>query len=134
MPGPRATIGVRVNRPVPFHILLRCCSAGLYSVFKSAEELQKYAVSEAHVKVVNENVRPNVDGEYEHSKSQGGVSDMAPCVTQTCLRTTLRSRTRRRYKGTDGCATLILSWATPRFDGHTIDTNSYINDVRIWCR
>ncbi|WVQ79867.1 hypothetical protein IAT38_001967 [Cryptococcus sp. DSM 104549] len=34
---------------------------GLYSVFSSADALQKYAVSEAHVKVVKENVLPNVD-------------------------------------------------------------------------
>ncbi|RSH87382.1 hypothetical protein EHS25_003291 [Saitozyma podzolica] len=34
---------------------------GLYSVFSSREALDKYAVSEAHVKVVTENVRPNVD-------------------------------------------------------------------------
>jgi hypothetical protein len=36
---------------------------GLYSVFSSADELQKYAVSEAHVKTVTDNVRPYVDGE-----------------------------------------------------------------------
>lgn len=31
-------------------------------MFSSAEALQTYAVSEAHVKVVTENVRPNVEG------------------------------------------------------------------------
>lgn len=35
---------------------------GLYSEFASPDDLQKYAVSEAHVKVVNENVKPNVEG------------------------------------------------------------------------
>jgi hypothetical protein len=35
---------------------------GLYSVFSSAEALQKYAVSEAHVDVVTNHVKPNVDG------------------------------------------------------------------------
>ncbi|WVW78223.1 hypothetical protein I302_100175 [Kwoniella bestiolae CBS 10118] len=34
---------------------------GLYSIFSSAEALQKYAVSEAHVKVVENNVKPNVE-------------------------------------------------------------------------
>ncbi|KAL1405543.1 hypothetical protein Q8F55_009181 [Vanrija albida] len=34
---------------------------GLYSVFESREALDTYAVSEAHVKVVVENVRPHVD-------------------------------------------------------------------------
>jgi hypothetical protein len=38
-------------------------AAGLYSVFSSREALDKYAVSEAHVKVVTENIRPNIDGE-----------------------------------------------------------------------
>lgn len=42
----------------------RANGAGLYSVFSSPEALQKYAVSEAHVKVVNENVKPNVEGEF----------------------------------------------------------------------
>jgi hypothetical protein len=37
--------------------------AGLYSVFSSQESLQTYAVSEAHQKVVKENVLPNVEGE-----------------------------------------------------------------------
>lgn len=46
--------------------------AGLYSVFSSREALDKYAVSEAHVKVVTENVRPNVDGESESSVSSFG--------------------------------------------------------------
>ncbi|CAD6572739.1 MAG: hypothetical protein TREMPRED_000614 [Tremellales sp. Tagirdzhanova-0007] len=31
---------------------------GLYSIFASKEDLKTYAVSEAHVKVVTENVRP----------------------------------------------------------------------------
>ena len=35
---------------------------GLYSIFSSKEALQTYAVSEAHVKVVTENVRPNTEG------------------------------------------------------------------------
>lgn len=35
---------------------------GLYSVFSSPEALQTYAVSEAHVSVVTEHVKPNVDG------------------------------------------------------------------------
>jgi hypothetical protein len=35
---------------------------GLYSVFSSPEALQKYAVSEAHVSVVTEHVKPNTDG------------------------------------------------------------------------
>ncbi|ODN79485.1 hypothetical protein L202_03455 [Cryptococcus amylolentus CBS 6039] len=34
---------------------------GLYSVFSSAKALQEYATSEAHLKVVKENVLPNVD-------------------------------------------------------------------------
>ncbi|ORY34006.1 hypothetical protein BCR39DRAFT_518103 [Naematelia encephala] len=34
---------------------------GLYSIFTDKDALQKYAVSEAHLKVVTENVRPNVD-------------------------------------------------------------------------
>ncbi|WWC68146.1 uncharacterized protein I206_102069 [Kwoniella pini CBS 10737] len=34
---------------------------GLYSVFSSPDALQKYAVSEAHVKVVENNVKPNVE-------------------------------------------------------------------------
>ncbi|KAK4687843.1 hypothetical protein P7C73_g2268, partial [Tremellales sp. Uapishka_1] len=34
---------------------------GLYSVFSSAEALQEYAVSKAHMDVVINNVRPNVD-------------------------------------------------------------------------
>lgn len=38
---------------------------GLYSVFSSREALDKYAVSEAHVKVVTENVKPNVEGESD---------------------------------------------------------------------
>ena len=43
---------------VPAHV-----TAGLYSVFSSAEALEKYNVSDAHVKVVTENVRPNTEGE-----------------------------------------------------------------------
>ncbi|AAW45866.1 hypothetical protein CNBJ1350 [Cryptococcus deneoformans B-3501A] len=39
---------------------------GLYSIFSSAEALQTYAVSEAHVKVVTENVRPNVDDVFAY--------------------------------------------------------------------
>jgi hypothetical protein len=35
---------------------------GLYSTFADRAALDKYAVSEEHVKVVTENVRPNVDG------------------------------------------------------------------------
>lgn len=31
-------------------------------MFSSAEALQKYAVSEAHVSVVTEHVKPNIDG------------------------------------------------------------------------
>jgi len=34
---------------------------GLYSVFSSPEALQTYAVSDHHVKVVTENVRPNTE-------------------------------------------------------------------------
>ncbi|WVR04791.1 hypothetical protein IAU60_001803 [Kwoniella sp. DSM 27419] len=34
---------------------------GLYSTFASPEALQKYAVSEAHVQVVENNVKPNVE-------------------------------------------------------------------------
>ncbi|KAK8847588.1 hypothetical protein IAR55_005447 [Kwoniella newhampshirensis] len=34
---------------------------GLYSVFASKEALQTYAVSDAHVKVVEEHVKPNVE-------------------------------------------------------------------------
>ncbi|WWC86698.1 uncharacterized protein L201_001575 [Kwoniella dendrophila CBS 6074] len=34
---------------------------GLYSVFSSSEALQKYAVSEEHVKVVENNVKPNIE-------------------------------------------------------------------------
>ncbi|ORX36660.1 hypothetical protein BD324DRAFT_626696 [Kockovaella imperatae] len=34
---------------------------GLYSVFASREALDKYTVSEAHVKVVTENVKPNIE-------------------------------------------------------------------------
>ena len=37
-------------------------SLGLYSVFASKEALQTYAVSDAHVKVVTEAVRPNTEG------------------------------------------------------------------------
>lgn len=37
---------------------------GLYSVFSSKEALQEYAVSEAHVKVVTDHVKPNIDGMY----------------------------------------------------------------------
>ena len=35
---------------------------GLYSVFSSREALDKYAVSEAHMDVVINNVRPNTEG------------------------------------------------------------------------
>jgi hypothetical protein len=37
---------------------------GLYSVFESREALDVYAVSEAHVRVVNEKIKPFVDGEF----------------------------------------------------------------------
>ena len=45
---------------------------GLYSVFSSAEALQKYAVSEAHVDVVTNHVKPNVDGR-EYLRCGDGV-------------------------------------------------------------
>ncbi|KAL7421829.1 hypothetical protein Q5752_003600 [Cryptotrichosporon argae] len=35
---------------------------GLYSIFASREALDAYAVSEGHVKIVVENVRPNTEG------------------------------------------------------------------------
>ena len=38
-------------------------TAGLYSIFSSPEALAKYNVSEEHVKVVTENVRPNTEGD-----------------------------------------------------------------------
>ena len=38
-------------------------TAGLYSTFADRAALDKYAVSEEHVKVVNERVKPNVEGE-----------------------------------------------------------------------
>ncbi len=39
-------------------------STGLYSVFSSAQALQDYAVSKAHVDVVNNNVKPNIEGDF----------------------------------------------------------------------
>lgn len=35
---------------------------GLYSVFESRQALETYAVSDAHVKVVEEKIKPNVQG------------------------------------------------------------------------
>lgn len=43
-----------------------CCDdsqTGLYSVFADRAALDKYAVSDAHMKVVVENVKPNTEGE-----------------------------------------------------------------------
>ena len=39
-------------------------STGFYSVFSSKEALQTYTVSEAHVKVVTDNIRPNTEGQW----------------------------------------------------------------------
>ena len=39
--------------------------SGLYSVFSSREALDKYAVSEAHMDVVINNVRPNTEGRMD---------------------------------------------------------------------
>ncbi|WVO16684.1 hypothetical protein L204_104364 [Cryptococcus depauperatus] len=39
---------------------------GLYSVFSSAEALENYAVSEAHMAVVREKVQPNVDDVFAY--------------------------------------------------------------------
>jgi hypothetical protein len=47
------------DRTVMGYVLI----AGLYSTFTDRAALDKYAVSEAHVKVVTENVKPNVEGE-----------------------------------------------------------------------
>lgn len=58
---------------------------GLYSVFSSREALDKYAVSEAHVKVVTENVKPNVEGESD---------DRIVLIIQTSWRTTSSWRSR----------------------------------------
>ncbi|ODO07837.1 hypothetical protein I350_03416 [Cryptococcus amylolentus CBS 6273] len=46
---------------ISLYIALKSTLAGLYSVFSSAKALQEYATSEAHLKVVKENVLPNVD-------------------------------------------------------------------------
>lgn len=44
---------------------------GLYSVFPSREALDKYSVSEHHVRVVNENIKGNFTGGYT-SRKWGG--------------------------------------------------------------
>ncbi|WRT64580.1 uncharacterized protein IL334_001512 [Kwoniella shivajii] len=57
VPGPeKATLG-----PPLLDARAKGFDYGLYSIFSSAEALQTYAVSEAHVSVVTNNVKPNVD-------------------------------------------------------------------------
>lgn len=41
---------------------------GLYSIFPDRETLDKYAVSEAHLKVVTEKIKPNFDGELQKAR------------------------------------------------------------------
>jgi hypothetical protein len=72
---------------------------GLYSVFSSREALDKYAVSEAHVKVVTENVRPNVDGESEWDVSN--VSDVSDFGTEPI---------RTIGSGADGVDVMAYDW------------------------
>ncbi|WOO85886.1 Stress-response A/B barrel domain-containing protein UP3 [Vanrija pseudolonga] len=57
VPGP---ISAHLGPPA-IHDRAKGFNYGLYSVFESREALDTYAVSEAHVKVVVENVRPNVE-------------------------------------------------------------------------
>lgn len=48
---------------------------GLYSVFASRADLDKYDVSEAHKDTVVNYVRPNVQGEYGVASGESGMGD-----------------------------------------------------------